>query len=570
MEPPSRTPVTPVETPTPTPSLTASYGATAGASSEASVAAASALPQASQFTTPAAPLEPVSLPPTPPATGPPNKASEASASGMLINHSAPTGSPGQTKVEMNESGQRPFVFDESREMRLTRCHRKWRTMKARNLEHFYANYPQTFLRRLARGVPQEFRWEAWSVVLGLREIVYSDEPVYETLKTLIPPHNSPVPAESDSDTREPQHWLDAQPGREASGRDGNERNKSETAADDKNRSAETGDEERERRRGEKEGENERGSSEGDKKGRNDCDRNRDRERNGDREAEGEREGEGENEGDDDVLEMAKTMNARELYETLSVKRGKFTALIDIDITRTFPEIDAFDRQVQKKLQRVLNAYANLAPHVGYCQGMNFVTGFIFLVSNFAPEEECFYFLVVIMCRYHLHGFFREKFPLLNLYIKVYDSLARQYVPQLRSHFAQENVLPPVYLHQWYLTMFVTSLPLGTVVVVWDFVLATGLHGLIPLTLALLKVLQSFLLRLRFEGIVKFLRSLRSSGDCDESKIGKMLARQALSYPLTEDAYTVRVDRDKETIDSHRNMNMGHVNYLKFVLYFCSV
>lgn len=108
-----------------------------------------------------------------------------------------------------------------------------------------------------------------------------------------------------------------------------------------------------------------------------------------------------------------------------------------------------------------------------------------------------------------------------------------YAPDLRRHFMQESVLAPVYLHQWYLTLFVTSLPLGTVAVTWDFFLCTGLHAILPLTLSLMKVLQSFLLRLRFEGIVKFLKSLRSSGDCDESKIGKMLVRQSQNFPLSE-------------------------------------
>lgn len=82
-------------------------------------------------------------------------------------------------------------------------------------------------------------------------------------------------------------------------------------------------------------------------------------------------------------------------------------------------------------------------------------------------------------------------------------------------------------------MFVTSLPLGTTVVIWDCYLCTGLKALLPVTLALLKVLQLFLMRLRFEGIVKFLKSLRSPGDCEESKIGKMIVRKAGDFPIPD-------------------------------------
>eukprot|EP01055_Gregarina_sp_Pseudo9_P000223 Gregarina_sp_Pseudo_9__222@NODE_1143_length_1841_cov_14_137625_g1070_i0_p1_GENE_NODE_1143_length_1841_cov_14_137625_g1070_i0NODE_1143_length_1841_cov_14_137625_g1070_i0_p1_ORF_typecomplete_len563_score96_11RabGAPTBC/PF00566_18/7_3e44Adeno_E3B/PF03376_14/0_18_NODE_1143_length_1841_cov_14_137625_g1070_i01271815 len=235
----------------------------------------------------------------------------------------------------------------------------------------------------------------------------------------------------------------------------------------------------------------------------------------------------------DLERLAPTMTPIELFNLLSSKPSKFASLIDIDLNRTFPEIPLFDIKVQKSLHAILNAYANFAPHVGYCQGMNFVMGFILLVSDFAPDEESFWFFVILMSKYQLHGFFREGFPLLGLYISTFDEVIEYYASELRQHFAQESVLPPVYLHQWYLTLFVTSLPLGTVVVIWDFLLCTSLSSLVPLTVALLKVLQSFLMRLRFEGIVKFLKSLRLSGDCDEGKIGKMLVKHADFYPMPE-------------------------------------
>lgn len=76
--------------------------------------------------------------------------------------------------------------------------------------------------------------------------------------------------------------------------------------------------------------------------------------------------------------------------------------------------------------RLQNAYANFAPHVGYCQGMNFVVGFILLVSSFAEEVEVFWFFVVLMSKYNLHGFFREGFPLLELYI---HSNGTRFLPQ---------------------------------------------------------------------------------------------------------------------------------------------
>lgn len=59
------------------------------------------------------------------------------------------------------------------------------------------------------------------------------------------------------------------------------------------------------------------------------------------------------------------------------------------------------------------------------------------------------------------------------------------------------------------------------------------------------MLQSFLLRLKFEGIVRFMRSLRSSGDCDESKIGKMLISQAENFRVLDKFKPVRVKSEAE-------------------------
>lgn len=47
------------------------------------------------------------------------------------------------------------------------------------------------------------------------------------------------------------------------------------------------------------------------------------------------------------------------------------------------------------------------------------------------------------------------------------------------------------------------------------------------------MLQRFLLRLKFEDAVKFLKSLKNSGDCDETEIGRMLVRQAERIEISE-------------------------------------
>ncbi|PHJ17975.1 tbc domain-containing protein [Cystoisospora suis] len=247
-------------------------------------------------------------------------------------------------------------------------------------------------------------------------------------------------------------------------------------------------------------------------------------------------GGGQGEGEGGVVGCAAVLgggDCRRVYEREAERRSNFFALIMIDVPRTFPDVEVFDKDAQVLLCRTLNAFANIHPEVGYCQGMNFIAGLLLLVSSF-DEFDAFCVFRVLMQRYRLKGFFQEKFPLLRKYMKAFDTVASTQLPELRQHFADEGVLPAVYLHQWFLTLFVTSLPLRSVCVLWDFLLGEGLHGLLELAVALLKVLTRFIIHLRFEEVIKFLKSLKSSGGgCDDFKVGKMLVKQAAKVQLPE-------------------------------------
>ena len=71
------------------------------------------------------------------------------------------------------------------------------------------------------------------------------------------------------------------------------------------------------------------------------------------------------------------------YDKFSNKTIKASLQIEKDIKRTFYEEHKFfeNTEVEKQLYRVLNAYANLDPSIGYSQGMNIIVGEILLVLN---------------------------------------------------------------------------------------------------------------------------------------------------------------------------------------------
>lgn len=206
---------------------------------------------------------------------------------------------------------------------------------------------------------------------------------------------------------------------------------------------------------------------------------------------------------------------QEAFAEVSARENPpWTAMIRTDIARTFPEDARFDHRQQLRLLHVLNAYAAYNPDLGYCQGMNFVVGMLLLVAGPDVKDlEIFQFLVALMHEFGLGlaGFYSDRLPLLWKYVRAHDVLVEEVAPDLRKHFLRENVQPPMYLHQWFLTLFVTAFPLSIVVIIWDAILLEGLPVLLRIGVSVLLVLRNHLLSMQMEEIIIFLRKMKTVG-----------------------------------------------------------
>eukprot|EP00913_Durusdinium_trenchii_P004169 g3861.t1 len=91
------------------------------------------------------------------------------------------------------------------------------------------------------------------------------------------------------------------------------------------------------------------------------------------------------------------------------------------------------------------------------------------------EMETFWMFFSLMECSHLNGFYRRQFPLLKRYLWAFEELLSTTLPELQQHFLKENLQHAVYLHQWFLTLFISSLPLPMVLVFWDAIICGGLQ-----------------------------------------------------------------------------------------------
>lgn len=187
--------------------------------------------------------------------------------------------------------------------------------------------------------------------------------------------------------------------------------------------------------------------------------------------------------------------------------------IDKDLDRTFPGIEDFGDEKKLELASLLRAHASLFPEVGYCQGMNFVGGFLLLAAGNAADgpKDAFFLLVQLMVKYRANLLFCDGLPLLKLHTFQFRVLLERFFPDVHKHFVDKQITPELYLTKWILTMFTQPLPFHSAARVWDLIVCDGLQALVSIALASVKLLRARLLREDTEGLMELLSLRRGDG-----------------------------------------------------------
>lgn len=192
--------------------------------------------------------------------------------------------------------------------------------------------------------------------------------------------------------------------------------------------------------------------------------------------------------------------------------------IDIrkDVSRTFPEeiffaVSSYGFIGQTQLFNVLKAISLYFPNIGYCQGMNFVVGFILLVNG-GKELEAFWFFVSLARshEYMLMGLFEGNWEILNLYLHIFYEVFQRELPHLYEHMKIKEEIPDmVWIGKWLLTLFLYSLPAAQVVRIWDYMISEDIFALVKISLSILKSLEKVLLKLDLAGFNELLKKLNN-------------------------------------------------------------
>jgi hypothetical protein len=197
------------------------------------------------------------------------------------------------------------------------------------------------------------------------------------------------------------------------------------------------------------------------------------------------------------------------YESLTSGNSKASHVINLDVPRTTPywcrKITESDQEV---LRRVLNAYANADPDVGYTQGMNFIAR-MFLLHQ--PEETAFwsFYSLLHLSSFPHRLFFIDKLPKAMEITKLLTYVSETRFPKILDAFRKREFDFAVFAPQWFMVAFLSaSFDMELAVFVFDQYVAYGIAPLLSFALAILDIHQHLL----DEGFEALLQALANPGE----------------------------------------------------------
>jgi len=201
-----------------------------------------------------------------------------------------------------------------------------------------------------------------------------------------------------------------------------------------------------------------------------------------------------------ALELDDNRTEASYIDLLNIDLEKKTdTQIKKDLNRTInnDKIVVLDKTFSS-LYNVLKAYANFDKDVGYCQGMNFISAFLLIISDF-NEVDTFYLMTLIFTNkicdnLGIRGFFLPDFPLLKLYLLQFNHIFEKKLPKLKNLFEELGVPDELWIAKWIQSLYTICLPLDYLVRVWDCLISTGHTFLFKFAIALLAKFEKDLLK----------------------------------------------------------------------------
>lgn len=225
-----------------------------------------------------------------------------------------------------------------------------------------------------------------------------------------------------------------------------------------------------------------------------------------------------------------------LFSTINNSREQASTLIRSDVPRTFALLQFFKAggPYHDSLSDVLEAYVCYRPDLGYVQGMTYLAATALL--NLESAGDAFIFVANMLNSPVQRGFYAMDAAVIGKYSRATTLCLRAAAPKLARRLEDMGISPDMYIVEWVMTVFSKVLPLDVAVHVWDMWLLEGDYFIFRTVVGLLSMYSEFLLLLRFEDIMRFLRNL------PQDIIDEALFESIAAVPLNAKKFQAILDK----------------------------
>ncbi|XP_047441423.1 TBC1 domain family member 2A [Mugil cephalus] len=171
--------------------------------------------------------------------------------------------------------------------------------------------------------------------------------------------------------------------------------------------------------------------------------------------------------------------------------------IQLDLHRTLTTNQHFSSPSSPallQLRRVLLAFSWQNPTIGYCQGLNRLAAIALLVLQ--NEEDAFWCLVAVVEAIMPQDYYTKNLLASQTDQRVLKDFLAEKLPRLASHFEDHSIDVSLVTFNWFLVVFVESLPSDILLPLWDAFLYEGTKVMFRYALALFKYKEDELLKIQ--------------------------------------------------------------------------
>ena len=257
--------------------------------------------------------------------------------------------------------------------------------------------------------------------------------------------------------------------------------------------------------------------------------------------------------------------------------------IQKDLNRTIESKYFNIENFKESLYRILKAISILDKEMSYVQGINFIVGFLLVISN-RNENDTFYFIMALFSytfafKFGIRGFYLENFPLVHSCIKIFENRFKKYFLNVFNHFEKIGVPYICWISPWMQMIYVNVFPNKELLRIWDCFFCIGIPFLISLGLSIVELIEKDVLEINdFSQIQEFFKLLnpeiknnfKNKEKKIEYDIENLINNAIKKYNINEEEirevlqndfkdYKIEYSYDYKRIKPNKNINLDNIN-----------